>query len=146
MNTSRQKKILFICTGNSCRSQLAEALTNQDHSPAWKAFSAGTRPAQVVHPTALQVLREVGIDHKGTSKGMDGFLECEFDLVVTVCAEADRECPNWPGSGERVHFPYPDPSEVKGNSREVLQAFRNVRDQIRSDLRRILADWNKRKD
>lgn len=127
MNKSR---VLFLCTGNSCRSQMAEAIVNARCSEQWQAFSAGSRPAGEVHPMALQVLAEVGIHHAGRPKSMGEFTGQPFDLVVTLCEDSDEECPVWLGKGKRIHQPFPDPDKVAGSDAERLQAFRQVRDAI----------------
>ncbi len=127
------KKVLFLCTGNSCRSQLAEALVNARYSSTWQAVSAGTKPAAFVHPMALQALDEIGIEHIGRSKLADEFKGTEFDLVITVCDSAAEECPLWLGKGKKLHHSFPDPA-VSGN----LDDFRKVRDQIALALPTLL--------
>ena len=124
------RKVLFLCTGNSCRSQIAEAVTNARLGASWRAFSAGTHPAGYVHPMALRVLEEVGIHHEGRSKSVDEVSSINFDLVVTVCDQAAEECPLWLGSGRRVHIGFSDPAKVEGDEAEQLAAFRAVRDEI----------------
>jgi len=94
-----KSRVLFLCTGNSCRSQMAEALVNTRLADRWEAFSAGSRPVGYVHPLALKALSELGIDHHGRSKSMDEFLGQSFDVVVTLCDQADAECPVWLGKG-----------------------------------------------
>jgi arsenate reductase len=118
-----KKKVLFLCTGNSCRSQMAEALVNARLGESWQAFSAGSRPAGFVHPKALQVLRETGIQHAGRSKSMDELRGQEFDLVMTVCEESAEDCPVWLGKGTQIHYSYPDPAKT-----DKLEDFRKVRD------------------
>jgi len=124
------KKVLFLCTGNSCRSQMAEAIVNARLGERWQAFSAGTKPAGYVHPKALAVLSEIGIDHAGQSKLADEFRGVDFERVVTVCDSAAEECPVWLGKGVRIHHSFPDPAKAGGSEEDVLQAFRAVRDQI----------------
>jgi arsenate reductase len=124
-----QRKVLFLCTGNSCRSQLAEAIVNVRLLGEWQAVSAGTKPAGYVHPKALQVLKEIGIQHEGRSKLADEFRGQDFDLVVTVCDSADEECPVWLGKGKRIHHSFPDPAKT-----DNIEDFRSVRD----DIERIL--------
>jgi len=125
---------LFLCTGNSCRSQMAEAIVNARFSPEWQAFSAGTKPAGYIHPRTMQVLEEIAISHQGTSKHTDEFRNMAFDLVVTVCDDAAEDCPVWPGSDKLLHVGFPDPAKATGNEDEILAAFRSVRDEI---IRRI---------
>jgi arsenate reductase len=130
----KRRQVLFLCTGNSCRSQMAEALVNHDLREAWDAFSAGTRPAGFVHPMALAALAEAGIHHQGRSKPADEFRQTAFDLVVTVCDSAAEECPVWLGTGKRLHIGFPDPALVTGTEAEVRDAFRSVRDDIRRQV------------
>jgi len=123
-------KVLFLCTGNSCRSQLAEAIVNARMGDEWEAVSAGTYPSGYVHPNAVRVLREIGIEHQGRSKSADEFRAVPFDLVVTVCDSAAEECPVWLGPGKRVHLGFPDPAKATGTDEEVLAVFRAVRDDM----------------
>jgi len=136
-----RRKVLFLCTGNSCRSQMAEAIVNARLDDRWQAVSAGTQPAGYVHPQAIQVLREIGIDHQGESKHVDGFRQTGFDLVVTVCDAAAEECPLWLGKGRRVHKGFPDPAKATGSEEEVLAVFRRVRDDIVSEIIKLLEGW-----
>lgn len=131
-----QKQVLILCTGNSCRSQLAEAIINHDLATQWHAFSAGTQPAGYVHPLAIQVLAEIGIEHTGESKPAERFQGKDFDVVITVCDDAAENCPVWLGKGKRVHIGFPDPARAEGSDEEKIAVFRQVRDDIRS---RILA-------
>ncbi len=130
--------VLFLCTGNSCRSQIAEALVNVRFSDRWKAFSAGSRPAGKAHPLAIKVLAELGIDHQGKPKSIQEFLGQSFDLVVTLCDDSDADCPVWLGKGKQLHRPFPDPAKVTGSEDEKLQAFRQSRDDIDAELTRLL--------
>ncbi len=125
-----KRKVLFLCTGNSCRSQMAEAIVNARWDDAWEAYSAGTQPAGYVHPLALRVLSEVGIQHAGRSKRADEYRDVSFDLVVTVCDDAAENCPVWLGKGRRVHMGFPDPAKATGSEDAVLAVFRQVRDDI----------------
>jgi arsenate reductase (thioredoxin) len=133
-----EKSILILCTGNSCRSQLAEAIVNHDLAGKWKASSAGTRPAGSVHPLALQVLTEIGIHHEGTSKPVDQFRSIPFDLILTVCEDAAEDCPVWLGAGKKVHLSFPDPAKASGTPEENLGVFRRVRDDIRQRVIALL--------
>ena len=99
IRTKMNRSVLFLCTGNSCRSQIAEAIVHARYSKEWRAFSAGTRPTGFVHPMALQVLRKIGIEHRGESKSVEQFRDEDFDLVITVCDDANEECPVWLGKG-----------------------------------------------
>jgi arsenate reductase (thioredoxin) len=133
-------RVLFLCTGNSCRSQIAEALVNSRLADEWQAFSAGSRPAGFVHPMALQVLAEIGIQHQGRSKSMDEFNGQTFDLVVNVCDTDASECPVWMGEGEKLHLPFPDPAEAMGSADDIMNAFRSVRDGMLEKIPGILRD------
>ncbi len=133
------KRILFLCTGNSCRSQMAEAIVNAHFGSAWQAFSAGSKPAGVVHPLASKALSEIGINHQGRSKSMDEFRAQSFDIVVTLCDQAEDECPVWLGKEKQVHMPFPDPAKAGGNEAEKIAAFRRVRDDISSALTQLLS-------
>lgn len=125
-----KRKVLFLCTGNSARSQMAEALVNARLGNEWEAVSAGTRPTGYLHPQAIAALREMGIDHQGHSKAPDEFRQVAFDLVVTVCDAAAEDCPVWLGQGKRVHLGFPDPAQATGSDEQVLARFREVRDAI----------------
>ncbi len=137
------RRVLFLCTGNSARSQMAEAIVNARLGDAWHAESAGTRPSGTVHPVALQVLAEAGIAHQGQSKHVDRFRDADFDLVVTVCDTAAEQCPLWLGRGARVHLALPDPAGAVGSREEVLAAFRAVRDRIARDVPDLLERWSR---
>jgi arsenate reductase len=129
-NLEAKKKVLILCTGNSCRSQMAEAIVNH-LGGRWQAFSAGTRPSGYVHPLAIKTLAEIGIQHTGKSKSTDDFRGEDFDAVITVCDDAAENCPVWLGKGKRVHIGFPDPAKVEGGEEEQLPIFRQVRDDIR---------------
>lgn len=133
-----KRRILFLCTGNSARSQMAEAIVNARHGDAWQAFSAGTQPTGYVHPVAVGVLAEIGIRHRGRSKHADEFRDSPFDLVVTVCDDAAENCPVWLGKGRRIHLGFPDPARAAGDEAEVLAAFRQVRDDIQQPVEQLL--------
>jgi arsenate reductase len=108
---SEKKRILFLCTGNAARSQMAEGLMRAYHGETFEVVSAGSRPAGWVHPLAIRALAEIGIDASGhTSKGAAQFTHQEFDIVVTVCDSAAQDCPHWPGAKRIEHWPIEDPS------------------------------------
>jgi arsenate reductase len=132
------KKVLFLCTGNSCRSQMAEAIVNARLGAEWQAVSAGTKPAGYVHPKALAALSEIGIRHEGRSKLADEFRGVDFDLVVTVCDSAAEECPIWLGKGRRTHHSFPDPAKAEGTDDEIMNVFRTVRDDIEKEMIALL--------
>jgi len=137
-----KQKVLFLCTGNSCRSQIAEAIVNARLGERWQAFSAGTHPAGYVHPRALVVLAEAGIQHQGSSKSVDLFRQDHFDLVVTVCDSAAEECPVWLGPGRRVHLGFPDPAKASGSAAEIMARFRQVRDAIAEQIPILLKKYD----
>ncbi len=128
------KTVLFLCTGNSCRSQMAEAIVNHTLADKWKAFSAGTLPAGYINPYALQVLHEIGIEHQGRSKSIQEYYGQAFDHVITVCSDAEANCPIWLGHGKNVHIGFTDPALFSGSDSERLQHFRLIRDQIREQI------------
>lgn len=138
MASAPRRTVLFLCTGNSCRSQMAEALVNHYYGDTWRAGSAGTEPAGYVHPKAVQVLAEIGIEHDGESKHADVFRQIPLDLVVTVCDDAAASCPVWLGRGKRVHLGFPDPAIAVGNDEEITAVFRAVRDDMAQRLKALL--------
>jgi arsenate reductase (thioredoxin) len=126
-----KKQVLFLCTGNSCRSQMAEGLVNHYLSDEWQAYSAGTDPAGYVHPLAIEAMSELEIDiSQNSSKSVDEFRYTDFDLVVTVCDDASENCPTWFGPEKVVHSSFPDPAKAAGSDIERLAAFQQVRDDI----------------
>jgi arsenate reductase len=133
------KTVLFLCTGNSCRSQMAEAIVNA-HYPEWRASSAGTKPAGYVHELASEALREIGITHAGQSKHINDLPTRDFDLIVTVCDSAAEECPVWPGkAGRRIHHGFVDPAKAEGTLEERKQVFRQVRSEMLEVIPKILS-------
>jgi arsenate reductase len=129
-------KILILCTGNSCRSRMAEGWL-QSFDPSLEVHSAGTHPAREVHPMAIRVMREAGIDIRGNRpRGIEEFLNRPFDHVSTVCDAARETCPVFTGRvGARHHIAFRDPALARGSEEEVLREFRAVRDQIREGFR-----------
>jgi arsenate reductase len=136
------KRVLFLCIGNSCRSQMAEAIINARLGNTWQAFSTGTKPAGYVHPKALEALAEIGIHHEGKSKLADEIRNVDFDLVVTVCDSAAEECPVWLGQGKRTHHSFPDPAKAKGMEEEIMKVFRSVRDAIEKEMVQLLKTYS----
>lgn len=131
-----KKKVLFLCTGNSCRSQMAEGFARAFAGDRWEVYSAGLEPAGV-NPRAIQVMREVGIDISGqTSDPIDKALLSEVDLIVTLCGDAAERCPVTPPNIRRLHWPIEDPARATGSEEEIMAKFRQVRDDIR---RRIVS-------
>jgi arsenate reductase len=129
-----EKTVLILCTGNSCRSQMAEAIVNHDLGGTWRAVSAGTKPSGYVHPLALRALEEIGIRHQGESKSVDTFRGQPFDQVITVCDDAAEDCPVWLGKGAKAHIGFPDPAKAEGDEEAVMAVFRRVRDDIRAQI------------
>jgi arsenate reductase len=136
------KNVLFLCTGNSCRSQMAEAIVNASLAGEWHAVSAGTKPTGYVHPKAVAVLSEIGIHHEGRSKRVDEFRGEDFDLVVTVCDSAAEECPLWLGKGKRQHHGFPDPAKAEGTAEQTMNVFRAVRDDIKREIIQLLKQYS----
>ena len=130
--TGVKKRILVLCTGNSARSQMTEGFL-RSFNPQLEVFSAGTAPAPRVNPYAVKVMKEVGLDISGgTPKNVREFLGQSFDFVITVCDDADRNCPNFRGKvGKRMHLGFPDPAKATGTDEEKLRVFRRVRDDIK---------------
>ncbi len=135
-----RKRVLFLCTANSARSQLAEALVNHDLGDRFEAFSAGTSPT-APRPEALAVLAELGIDHAAArSKSVDEFSDRTFDFVITLCDAAHETCPLFFGGVERAHIGFEDPARASGSHPDVLAAFRRVRDAVRRDVEAYLLE------
>ncbi len=129
-----KQRVLFLCTHNSCRSQMAEALVNHDLGDRFEAFSAGTRATRV-NPIAALVLTEVGIDiSHHYSKTIDAFAGQTFDHVITLCSDADEKCPLFLGGVKRTHIGFDDPSRCSGAPHEVMAEFRRIRDEIRETV------------
>ena len=138
--SERKPVVLFLCTANSCRSQMAESILRHKAGERFKVISAGLRPAPAVHPLALQVLAKKGYPVDGLQpKSVKEFLgRVRLDQAVVVCASAARECPTvWPGGAERLFWPFDDPAAAEGTDEEVLAEFRRVRDEIGQRL----TDW-----
>jgi len=129
------KRILILCTGNSCRSQMAEGFL-KSFDKNLEVFSAGTKPSSQVHPKAIQVMQEVGIELSGNyPKHSDQFINDSFDYVITVCDNAKESCPIFMGKvGKQLHIGFEDPAEATGTEEEILAVFRKVRDEIKSDF------------
>jgi arsenate reductase len=125
-------RVLILCTGNSCRSHMAEGILRAAAGDILEAHSAGSSPAGYVHPEAIAALSEIGIDISAhTSKHMNEFLDRDIETVITVCGNADQACPVFPGQVNRHHWPFDDPAHAEGSEDEVLSRFRRVRDEIR---------------
>lgn len=141
----KKKKVLFLCTGNSCRSQMAEGFVKAMAGDYWEVASAGLEPAGV-NPRAVQVMREVGIDISGqASKPIDPELLPKVDLIVTLCGDAADRCPVTPPHVRRLHWPLADPARATGTEEEILARFREVRDEIRRRVESLLAEEDRTK-
>ena len=130
-----RKRVLILCTGNSCRSQMAEGWVNHELGEVWAGRSAGTQPAAAVHPLAVRAMAEVGVDiSAGRPQSVDAYRADSWDLVVTVCDSARETCPVFPAPVETLHRSFPDPAEAEGGEDEMMEVFRSVRDAIRDSL------------
>ena len=133
------KLVLILCTGNSCRSQMAEALWESLGSGEWQSESAGSTPSGYVHPLAIRAMRELGIDLSAhTSKSLDQFQDQSFELVITVCDNAKESCPVFSGAKETLHWPFDDPADAIGTDDEKMVTFRRVRDEIKAKIQTYL--------
>ena len=137
---SEKKSVLVLCTGNSCRSQMAEGLINDRLGDRFVAYSAGTQPSGYVHPKAIAVMGELGIDlSQNESKSTELFRGKYFDHVITVCDSAKETCPVWLGNaGHKTHIGFYDPAEATGTDEEVTAVFRQIRDEIADQILRFL--------
>ena len=127
----KQKTVLFLCTGNSARSQMAEGLMRNFRGDEFEVFSAGVEP-KGVHAKAVEAMREIGVDISWQqSKHVDDLQVKEFDYIITLCDHAAQNCPIFPGRGERMHHGFSDPAAVQGSDHEVPEAFRKVRDELK---------------
>lgn len=132
------KRVLFLCTGNSARSQMAEGLLNHMSHGEWKVQSAGIFPSYV-HSLAIRAMEDTGIDiSQQTSKPVDQFINEKFDYVITLCDYAAQVCPNFPGQGKRLHWPFEDPAAAIGTLEERLAVFRRVRDEIKTKMEEFI--------
>ena len=132
MTSTPKPLILILCTGNSCRSHLAEGILRQALGAEYDVASAGSKPAGYVHPLGIKAMAEIGIDISShTSKHMDEFLKQSVETVITVCGNADQACPMFPGQLNRHHWGFDDPAHATGTEEEIMTVFRRVRDEIR---------------
>jgi len=133
MSLTKPPLVLILCTGNSCRSHLAEGILRHAAGDLLDVRSAGSKPAGFVHPLAIKAMAEIGIDLSGHhSKHLDEFLQQDVETVITVCGNADQACPLFPGQPNRHHWGFDDPAHAQGNEEEQMAVFRRVRDEIRS--------------
>ncbi len=129
---TKKPVVLILCTGNSCRSHIAEGVLRSVAGDLLDVRSAGSKPAGYVHPKAIEVMKEIGIDISGhSSKHLNEFLNSSVETVITVCGNADQACPMFPGQVNRHHWGFTDPAHATGSEEEILEEFRRVRDQIR---------------
>lgn len=136
---NEKKRVLILCTGNSARSQMAEGLLRQDAGNRFEVASAGVEPSRV-RQEAIDAMREIGIDSsEHRSKSVDEFVGQEFDYVITVCDNANEQCPVFPGKTKRIHWSFEDPAATVGDEAAKLAVFRRVRDEIRHRLRLFVA-------
>jgi arsenate reductase len=139
MKMSDRKTVLFLCTGNSARSQMAEGLLRHMARDRFEVASAGVSPRKV-KPEAIEVMREIGVDiSQQRSKAVDDFVGREFDYVITVCDNANEQCPVFPGNTKRIHWSFDDPAAVEGDELARLAVFRRVRDEILQQLQLFAA-------
>ncbi|MFO7917819.1 MAG: arsenate reductase ArsC [Anaerolineae bacterium] len=142
-----KKRVLFLCTGNSVRSQMAQGLVNHFLGDSWEALSAGTDPAGYVHPLAVRAMAELGIDISDQrSKSVEAFRGKDFDLVITVCDQAAQDCPLWLGTGDVIHIGFPDPAAAEGGESERMEVFRHVRDGLREKILTLLREYEEEED
>lgn len=140
--TDKRKHVLILCSGNSCRSQMAEAIVNHDLAREWIAFSAGSKPSGFIHPIALQVIADAGIDYKGYSKSVDEFKDQEFDMVITLCDAAREACPLWLKQGKIVHLGFSDPALFEGTDEQKYPVFKETFEAIRVTVVNYLSDYD----
>lgn len=134
-------KVIFICTGNSCRSQMAEGIAQERFGDSVIALSAGLRPEENVHPLAVEVMKEIGIDiSRQKPKIIDPDILLQMDCVVTLCGDGEESCPATPPSIKRVHMPVNDPSKSRGSEEEVAAAFRNARREVEEKVSAVISD------
>lgn len=132
-------KVMFLCTGNSCRSQMAEGLANALGKGKIVAYSAGLNPAGFIHPKAIEVMKEVGIDISNyKSKPIDNEFLNLMDYVITLCGDAEETCPVTPPNIKRLHWGLPDPAKATGSEEEILNVFRKVRDEIKEKVIQLM--------
>ena len=145
MNAPASKpRVLILCTGNSCRSHMAEGILRAAAGDILEVHSAGSQPSGFVHPKAISALAEIGIDISShTSKSMNDFLDRDIDTVITVCGNADQACPIFPGQVHRHHWPFDDPAHATGTEDEILAEFRRVRDEIQTTFLTYAAEAKK---
>jgi len=137
-------RILFLCTGNSARSQMSEAFLRKYGGDKFEVHSAGLDPT-VINPFTVKVLEEIGIDTSGQfAKSLDSYLgKVHFSYLITVCSKAEERCPIFPGMGTRIHWPFEDPAAFDGSDEEKMEKFREIRDQIENKIKSWIAEPGK---
>ena len=134
--------VLVLCTGNSCRSHMAEGVLRAANRGLFDVASAGSKPAGFVHPLAIKAMAEIGIDISGhRSKHLSEFLQQKVHTVITVCGKADQACPTFPGQVHRYHWPFEDPAHAAGDEEAQMLVFRRVRDEMRAVFQAYAAGW-----
>jgi len=142
-----KKRVLFLCTGNSCRSHMAEGFLRALDEDNYEVFSAGAKPAGFVHPLAITAMHEVGVDiYPHESKSLNMFSGRQFDYVITVCDSARGACPAFPGATKQLHWGFDDPAHAEGSEEQKMTVFRRVREEIKHRVQLFLASENKRPD
>jgi len=145
--TAAKKKVLFLCTGNAARSQMAEALARAEHGKVLDPVSAGSRPTGWVHPLAIKAMEDLQIDMSGArSKSAEEFCDTSFDLVVTVCDSAAEDCPNWPNAGRIEHWPIEDPSYGPDDTATRYDRFLETREELRRRIRRLAEELRREEE
>jgi arsenate reductase len=136
-------RILFLCTGNSARSQMAEAFLRKYGGDQFEVFSAGLEPKEI-HPLAIQVMKEIGVSLDGQySKPLTLYMgKVHFSYLITVCDNAEKACPIFPGMGTRLHWPFEDPAAFQGTPQEKIEKFRSIRDQIEVKVKEWVSEFN----
>lgn len=138
------KKVLFLCTGNSCRSQMAEGFLREAGKGEFESFSAGTFPKDQIHPLAIKAMKEKGIDIQAQHpKNIDQFLNQDVDLVITVCDNAKQSCPTFPNQTEMMSWSFEDPADATGSEEEQMAVFRKIRDQIEGSINKLVGHLQK---
>ena len=135
-----RKRVLFLCTGNSCRSQMAEAIVNHFLPKEWIAFSAGSEPSGYIHPMTIQVIQDEGIEFQGFSKSVDEFRGNDFDMVITLCDSAREACPLWLKQGPIIHLGFSDPALFEGTDEQKIQVFKDIFEAIKATVISYLED------
>lgn len=140
--SDNRKRVLFLCNGNSCRSQMAEAIVNHEFAREWAAFSAGSNPSGFIHPIALQVIADADIEYEGYSKSVDEFKDQEFDVVITLCDAAREACPTWLKQGKIFHLGFADPALFDGTDEQKYPVFKETFEAIAATVIKYLNDYN----